>query len=89
MVFQVGFRKEWEPNMVEVTKGFLSTHRDILQLDNKTEVNVTERIKIDVVLRAPDQQPTFQEASKYIGALSPGRGNEATKCISAIHEIIQ
>ena len=25
--------------------------------DNKTEVNVTERIKIDVVLRAPDQQP--------------------------------
>ena len=43
--------------MVEVTKGFLSTHRDILQLDNKTEVNVTERIKIDVVLRAPDQQP--------------------------------
>ena len=24
--------------------------------DNKTEVNVTERIKIDVVLRAPDQQ---------------------------------
>jgi hypothetical protein len=32
MVFQVGFRKEWEPNMVEVTKGFLSTHRDILQL---------------------------------------------------------
>ena len=57
--------------------------------DNKTEVNVTERIKIDVVLRAPDQQPTFQEASKYIGALSPGRGNKATKCISAIHEIIQ
>ena len=32
MVFQVGFRKEWEPYMVEVTKGFLSTHRDILQL---------------------------------------------------------
>ena len=32
MVFQVGFRKEWEPNMVEVTKSFLSTHRDILQL---------------------------------------------------------
>jgi hypothetical protein len=32
---------------------------------------------------------TFQEASKYIGALSPGRGNKATKCISAIHEIIQ
>jgi len=25
--------------------------------DNKTEVNVTERVKIDVVLRAPDQNP--------------------------------
>ena len=25
--------------------------------DNKTEVNVTEIIKIDVVLLAPDQQP--------------------------------
>jgi hypothetical protein len=25
--------------------------------DNKTEVNVTERVKIDVVLQAPDQQP--------------------------------
>ena len=32
MVFQVGFRKEWEPNMVEITRGFLSTHRDLLQL---------------------------------------------------------
>ena len=32
MVFQVGFRKKWETNMVEVTKGFLSTHRDMLQL---------------------------------------------------------
>jgi len=32
MVFQVGFRKEWEPNMVEITQGFLSIHRDLLQL---------------------------------------------------------
>jgi len=32
MVFQVGFRKDWEPNMVEITRGFLSTHRDLLQL---------------------------------------------------------
>ena len=31
MVFQVGFRKEWEPNMVEITRGFLSIHRDLLQ----------------------------------------------------------
>ena len=32
MVFQVGFRKKWEPNMVEITKEFLSTHQDLLQL---------------------------------------------------------
>ena len=26
MMFQVGFRKKWEPNMVEITQGLLSTH---------------------------------------------------------------
>ena len=30
LVFQVGFRKEWELNMIEVTQCFLSRHRDLL-----------------------------------------------------------
>ena len=42
MVFQVGFRKEWEPNMIEVTQGFLSQHRDLLRLipDKRTRSRV-------------------------------------------------
>ena len=44
LVFQVGFRKEWEPNMIEVTQGFLSRHRDLLQLipDKRTRNRVEE-----------------------------------------------
>jgi hypothetical protein len=42
MVFQIGFRKEWEPNMIEVTRGFLLQHRDLLQLipDKRTRSRV-------------------------------------------------
>jgi hypothetical protein len=44
LVFQVGFRKEWELNMIEVTQGFLSRHRDLLQLipDKRTRNRVEE-----------------------------------------------
>ena len=44
LVFEVGFHKEWEPNMIQVTQGFLSKHCDLLQLipDKRTRNRVEE-----------------------------------------------